>query len=137
MTSGTRSSWPGMPSIVAPKGLTSQRSASSSSASASTSPRRHCADDPPGHAGPRGRVGDPAAVDQRAHAREVGGGELPVLGVVGLDDGGVDRVAEVVRREAERVELLVGVERVVHDDLAPAAAQRLDGGEDARRTPSP
>ena len=76
-------------------------------------------------------VEDVAAVDDHLDAGEVGGGQLAVLGVVGLHDDDVGRVAEGVGRPAVPGELLGGVHRVVHGDLGPGGPQGLDGGEDA------
>ena len=53
-----------------------------------------------GHARPQGRIGKPPPVHQDADTGEVCGGQSAVLGVVGLNHGGIDRLAHVIRLEA-------------------------------------
>src|SRR5690606_9492317 len=52
--------------------------------------------------------------------------------MVRLDHGEVDGLAQVVGDPAEALELGVGEHRVVHRDLGPARAQRLDRREHPR-----
>ena len=52
--------------------------------------------------------------------------------MVGLDDGDVHGLAEVVGLPAEGCQLLVGIERIVNADLRPSLAQRAEDAEDAR-----
>src|ERR1044071_1198212 len=82
---------------------------SATSALSATNDMSGLPDDAVGDARPGVRAAPPAAVDERGDARQVGGGQALVLGVVGLHDGGVDLLAEVVGVEAELAQLLVGV----------------------------
>src|SRR5215207_2989964 len=62
------------------------------------------ADHSPGDAGPSQRIGHVPPVDKGGRAGEVGGTDRSVRVVVGLDDDGVGRLAEVVRAEAQLLE---------------------------------
>ena len=90
------------------------------------------ADDDAAYAGPAGRVGDPAAVDQHPHAGQVGGGQRR-----GTRRGRPARSprstgSPLVRRQAQRASArrrcTSGRTRTAP---APRRAQRLDGREDA------
>ena len=84
-----------------------------------------------GGARPPGGVGGAAPVQQEAHSGQVDGGELAVGGVVGLDDGEVDLLPQVVGGPAEGGQLVVGVHGVVDERLGAGRAQGLHDGEDA------
>ena len=85
----------------------------------------------------RSAVGGIATVDEQADARDIRRRQLGVVGVVGLHDREVGGLADVVRRQAEALELVVGVQRIVHGDLRTARLQRLDRRRTRPRTPSP
>src|SRR6266542_2002631 len=89
------------------------------------------ADDPPRDRAPALRVGDRAAVHQRPHPGQVAGHQGAVLGVVGVDDHRVTRLAQPVRRQPQPAQLVVVIQRVMHQRGGAAPGKLAHDGEDA------